>query len=238
MSAKHILPLLLSMSWLGAGSAWADSQPVGKLIELHSCEVYAGGCVVSSESPQESRYMLQVWDLTGGSWQGVDLTGLKAAVLESSSGNLADAGANPESAVVYLPSDASATQRSALMAWLKSRDGKLAVASIQTRVTPISLASTGTAVQVKVGEFATLKTASLGECKDRSCGEDLWYAPAIKTSRFTVAVNEDSRVAEPLLQLNWSDSGRRSVFVAHFGDSDRNLFVNSSDWCGLAGQLF
>jgi hypothetical protein len=238
MSAKFILPLFLSMSWIAAGSAVADTQPAGKLIELHSCEVFAGGCVVSSEAPQESRYMLQVWDLTGGSWQGVDLTGLKAAVLESSSQNLADVGARPDSAVVYLTPDATGVQRGAIIAWLKSRDGKLAASSIQTRVTPISLTSSGTAVQVKVGEFATLNTASLGECKDRSCGEDLWYAPAIKTSRFTVALNQESQVTEPLLQLKWNDSGRRSVFVAHFGESNRNLFVNSADWCGLAGQLF
>jgi hypothetical protein len=226
------------MTCLAAGSALADNQPTGKLIELHSCEVFAGGCVVSSEEPQEGRCLLQVWDLTGGSWQGVDLSGLKAAVLESSSQNLADPGARPDSAVVYLSSDASAVQRTALMAWLKSRDGKLAASSIQTRITPIALANSGTSVRVKVGEFAMLNTVSLGECKNRSCGEDLWYEPTIKTSRFTVALNQDSQVAEPLLQLKWNDSGRRSVFVAHFGESDRNLFVNSSDWCGLAGQLF
>jgi hypothetical protein len=243
MSSKFLLSLVLGASWLAAGSAMAgsaidSSEPAGKLIELHSCEVYAGGCVVSSQEPQGGRSMLQVWDLTGGAWQGVNLAGLKAAVLEVSSQNLADESARPDSAMVYLPSDATAAQQNALLAWLKSTDGRLGVSSIQTRAVPISVASSGVTVKVSLGRYASLTTSSLGVCKDRSCGEDLWYKPAAQTSRFTVALNESSQVDEPLLQLKWNDGGSRSVFVAHFGDSDRNYFVNSSDWCGLAGQLF
>src|SRR5262249_28119011 len=92
MSLKYLPPLVVSLNWFAAEGALADTQPAGKLIELHSCEVYAGGCTVSSEAPQGGRYMLQVWDLTSGSWQGVKLSGLKVAVLETSSENLADAG--------------------------------------------------------------------------------------------------------------------------------------------------
>src|SRR5580704_3913118 len=111
MSVKHLLPLVAGLSWLTVIPAFADSLPAGKLIELHSCEVYAGGCTVSSEAQQGGRLMFQVWDLARGSWQGVDLAGLKVAVLEASADNLADRGARPDSAVVYCPQGASAAQR-------------------------------------------------------------------------------------------------------------------------------
>src|ERR1700756_4944526 len=152
MSSKSLLPLLLSVGWLGANAnidvnaAATESQPAGKLIELHSCEVYAGGCTVSSEAPQGGRYLLQVWDLASGSWQGVDLTGLKVALLEASSENLADQGARPDNTVVYFSKGSSAAQQQALLSWLKSRDGKLASSSIQTRVVPISVADSAEGV--------------------------------------------------------------------------------------------
>src|SRR3954452_8015496 len=111
MPVKSLLPIFAAVNWIVATGAFAaDHQPSGKLIELHSCEVYAGGCTVSSEAQQDGRYLLQVWDLTSGSWEGVKLGGLKVAVLESSSENLADAGTRAESTVVYLPKGASAAQ--------------------------------------------------------------------------------------------------------------------------------
>ncbi|MDB6015796.1 MAG: hypothetical protein JWR19_285 [Pedosphaera sp.] len=235
------MSILAGASWLVAGSAYAENQPQGSLIELHSCEVYAGGCTVSSEAQQDSRYMLQVWDFTGGSWQGVELNGLKVAVLETTStGNLADAGARPDHSVVYLPDSANAAQQAALLEWLKSRDAQLAASSIQTHVVPVAVTSSDSGVKVTAGQFVSLQTTAMGECKDRVCGEELWYEPSIKTSRFTVALNGGSQVNEPLLQLKWSDHGKRSVFVARFGESGlaKNTFVSSLEWCGPIKGLF
>ncbi|HWY75651.1 MAG TPA: DUF1326 domain-containing protein [Verrucomicrobiae bacterium] len=240
MLTKKMLSVIAGVSCIAVSSAFAEALPSGKLIELHSCEVYAGGCTVSSESEQGGKYRLQVWDLAGGSWQGVDLTGLKVAVLASSAENLADQGARVDSSVVYLPKPATAAQRQALLAWLKSSDTYLASSAIQTRVAPISLAAAGDSVKVRIGQVASLETVSLGQCANRSCGEDLWYDPSVPTTRFTVALNKESQVKEPLLKLKWDDHAKRSVFVAHFGDGApaRNLFVSSYDWCGAGNTLF
>ncbi len=240
MSAKTFLPLFLSLSSMAAFAAPVadNNKPAGKLIEAHSCEVYTGGCTCSSEEPQGGRYMLQVFDLSGGSYQGVDLTGLKVAVVEASGQNLAETGTHADSAVVYLPENSSAAQQTALVAWLKSNDSNLSASKIQTRIAPISLTGSGATVDVQVGQFASLKAVSLLDCADRSCGEELWYEPSVPTSRYTIALNQQSTVNEPLLQLKWSESGKRGVFVARFGDSARNLFVLSSEWCGASGRLF
>ena len=234
-----MLSVFAGLNCLAISGAFAEPPPTGKLIELHSCEVYAGGCTVSSESEQGGRYRFQVWDVAGGSWQGVDLAGLKVAVLASSTANLADQNARVDSSVVYLPREGTAAQRQALLAWLKASDTHLAASAIQTRVAPISLTASGDSVNVKIGEVACLETVSLGQCANRSCGEDLWYEPSVQTTRFTVALNEDSQVKEPLLKLKWNDHAKRSVFIAHFGDASpaKNLFVNSYEWCG-AGKLF
>src|SRR5215470_915111 len=100
--------------------AFADDQPRGSLMEVHSCELYAGGCVVSSEATLGGRYMLRAWNFSGGNFAGSDLAGLQVALLESSPDNLAASKSTAERAVVYLPQSATASQRKALLAWVKS----------------------------------------------------------------------------------------------------------------------
>ena len=240
MSVKKLVTLCIGTGWLAANAAISNDQPQGRLIELHSCEVYAGACMVSSQSELGGRNTLQVWDITGGSWQGVRLKGLQVAVLESSSENLAVQSTRADRAMVYLPENANAQQRNALLAWLQSRDPQLSLATIQTRVVPISLSTSAAGIRFQAGPFASLRAAALADCQNRVCGESLWYEPSTPTSLFTVAQNDDSQVNEPLLKLTWSDFGKRSVFVARFGvtETAQNQYVQSWDWCGPTGLLF
>jgi len=237
---KKLVTLCISLSWLSANAVIDGEQPQGRLIELHSCEVYAGACMVSSQSELGGRNTLQVWDISGGTWQGVRLAGLRVAVLESSSENLAVPEARADQAIVYLPESANAEQRGALLAWVKSRDSQLSMAKIQTRVVPISLTSSTDEIRFQVGAYASLRAAVLSDCQNRVCGESLWYEPSTPTSLFTVALNQDSRVSEPLIKLTWNDFGKRSVFVARFGvtEAAKNQYVQSWDWCGPTRLVF
>src|SRR5215472_12399572 len=117
---KFLAILLSSISCLLCRHSLAATLPHGSVLELHSCELYAGGCIVSSEATMGGRHMLRAWNFTGGSFEGVDLNGLQLAVLQSSSDNLAAAKTDPGDAVVYLPKAATDAQRQALLAWFKS----------------------------------------------------------------------------------------------------------------------
>jgi hypothetical protein len=216
-------------------------EPRGSLLELHSCELYAGGCVVSSEATLGGRYMLRAWSFASGSIQGVDLAGLRLAVLQSSADNLAAPQADPGQAIVYLPNNASATQRAALLAWLKSSQPDLGAPSdFKIRVVPIQFSQTEGGYRLTAGQSISISTSSLESCESGACGQALWYTPRAKTSVFTVAVDRSSKVHEPLLQLKWDDAGRRSVFLGKFGEATpaHNLYVSSTDLCGLSGRLF
>jgi hypothetical protein len=47
-------------------------------------------------------------------------------------------------------------------------------------------------------------------------------------------------VTEPLLKLKWNESGKRSVFLAKFGENTtaKDLYVSTADLCGPTGKLF
>src|SRR2546422_2248981 len=131
----------VSAAFLIAGwPAQADEAPRGDLLEIHSCQLYIGGCIASSEATQEGRYDLRVWSFSGGSHCGVELDKLHAALLEASDQNLATKDTNPTEAVVYLPAGATSAQTAALLDWIKATNPQLANAKLRTRVVAMNLA--------------------------------------------------------------------------------------------------
>ena len=236
---RHAILFLTGFA-LAANRLWGAGAPQGTLLELHSCELYAGGCVVSSQATLEGRYMLRVWNFTGGQYASQDLTGLSLALLESGSQNLAEQKSAAARAVIYLPAQATDAQRQALLSWAKSNVADLKYAAVKRRVVPLRFGNTAQGYSFSAGAFAAMETAPLESCQTGACGEALWYTPRSTTSVFTVAVNRSSRVSEPCLDLKWTDAGQRCVFLGRFGQdaASQNQFVTSSDFCSSAAKLF
>lgn len=237
---KTVALLLTGLCCALAGATGAVEPARGTLLELHSCELYAGGCVVSSESTLGGRYMVRAWNFRSGAAAGTSLAGLSVAILQSSSDNLAEPESASGDAVVYLPQAASGEQRQALLAWVSQAQPGLNKARLRTRVVPLRFASGNGACEFTAGDFVSVSTAPLETCETGACGEALWYTPRSQNSVFTVAVDRVSQVREPMLQLRWREAGKRSVFLARFGDSapGKDLYVSSTELCGPQGKLF
>lgn len=217
----------------------ADEAPRGTLLELHSCEVYAGGCVVGSEESYAGRYMLRVWDFSGGEFNGTDLKGQRLAVLQMSEDNLAVPGSRSGDAVVYLPESADETQRRALLAWLLSSHKDFRPERLETRIGSLDFKRDGEVYRFQAGDWINVVTGPMS-CETTACGEALWYEPRTSTTLFTVAVNREARIHEPYLKLDWADRGRRSVFLGRFGEpgSARDVYVTMNEFCGVRGNVF
>jgi len=237
---KKTFLLLIGLLGFAVNTALAADAPRGSLMELHSCEVYAGPCVVSSESPQEGRYMARAWDFTGGNFNGTDFTGLQIAVLQNSPDNLADANSKSGDAVVYLPQSATQSQRDALLAWLKASQADFHPAKLETRIAPLQFTKSEKGYVFTAGKFLQVKTAPLNMCGMGNCGETLWYQPRAETSVFTVVLNSGSKISEPLLKLRWDANGNRDIFLARFGESvsAKDLYVSLAELCGPSQSLF
>ena len=237
---KTVSLLLAGLACLLSHNVSAADQPRGNLLELHSCELYAGGCIVSSEATLGGRYMLRVWDFTSGTGCGSQFAGLQVALLQTASENIAAPDTDSSRAVVYLPNTATATQREALVTWLKSSQPELNVVQLRTRVVPMQFTKTDSGYSFSAGDFLSVRTAPREACETGACGEALWYTPRTSTSVFTVAVDRSSKVNEPLLQLKWEDAGKRSVFLAKFGEPApaKNIFVSSAELCGPSSKAF
>src|SRR5579862_5032612 len=191
--------------------------PSGKVLELHACELYTGGCVASSQSTLCGRSVVRAWHFDKGLYKGTDLSGLDLALLEVGDENLAFGSANPTSAVIYLPASASPAARAALRDWLKANVSEIARATVTTQVQPISFKQDESNLEITVGDAISLQTRAVDPCDTGACGESLWYSPRSATSRFTVLVDKESVVREPAVRLFWKDHGIRNVFLGDFG---------------------
>lgn len=229
---KSVAFLLAGLGCFLGRAALGAELPQGRLIELHSCDVYAGPCIVSSQATLEGRYLLRAWDFTGGAYAGTSFAGLQVALLQSSPKNLAVPSAPPGQAVLYLPTTATVAQRQALTEWIETIQPGLS--SLQTRVVPLRFTRTATGYDFSAGSFVSVSTGPLDTCESGSCGETLWYTPRSPHTQYTVAVDLGSSVAEPLLKLKWDDATSRNVFLARFGGaaSGSDVFVSSADFCG------
>jgi len=237
---KNFVFVLAGAFGFAATPLTAADAPRGSVMEVHSCELYAGGCVVSSEQPQDGRYMLRAWDFSGGSYNGIDLQGLKFGVLQFSSDNLAEPETHSGDAVVYLPDSATPAQRTALVDWLKSSQPDFHPAKLQTQVVPIVFAKASAGYLFTAGTGVSVETGSLESCPSGGCGESLWYEPRTVTGPFTVAVNRVLLVHEPLLKLTWDQGSSRNIFLARFGENPtaNKSYVSLAELCGPARTLF
>lgn len=202
-----------------ASPAAATVSPEGRVLELHACELYTGGCTASAQSTLGGRSLLRVWSFDRGSQDGVELRGLEVAALQVAEENLAFRETKPATAVVYLPARASDVQRAALLSWLKQAHAEFATAPLIEKTTAIDLAWSPDAsrISARIGDGIALQTRALGHCDLGGCGEALWYSPRTETSTFTVLIDERSSVREPAVSLVWKNNGTNSVFLGRFG---------------------
>ena len=199
-------------------SLQAADTPRGDLLELHSCQLYIGGCIASSEATQDGNYLLRVWNFTGGAHDGVNLSGLQVALLEMGNQNLAMNNAPATRSVIYLPKAATRVQSAALVDWLRTQIPRQSVADLPTRSISMSFQKSGGRVTFAAGDIAQVDVVPFEACGLVSCGESLWYTPRSTVTTYTVGVTRKSVVREPLLSLKWIDHGKNNVFVARFGE--------------------
>jgi hypothetical protein len=215
---KILVASIAVLFLLAGASLQATDAPRGELLELHSCQLYIGGCIASAEATQDGRYLLRVWSFAGGSHRGTELRGLQVALLQVADQNLAVMGTRPTESIVYLPQSATPTQSAAMIDWLKTINPELAGRKLPTRTVPMEFAGARSGDSFSAGDFLQVETRPFAPCGLVSCGESLWYTPRSSMTSYTVAVTSKTVVREPALALRWIDHGKNNVFQGRFGE--------------------
>ena len=206
---------VLFCSLFVALQACFGAEPSGEFLELHSCDLYTGGCTASSECTLLGRQLFRVWSIQHGTWNNENLADLKVALLEVGSVNLAEKGAVGEKAEIIVPEGLEPARKEALVSWVTSQG----TIPVSTRVVKaaISYHRTGCVADVAVGDSISLSTTAIGKCSSGACGQALWYEPGAKHCSVEVVASRVSKIRDSSLDFLWTDHDRPDVFLASFG---------------------
>jgi hypothetical protein len=207
---------VLFCAFFVALQACFGAEPSGEFVELHSCDLYTGGCTASSESTLLGRQLFRVWSISQGTWDNQNLAGLKVALLELGSVNLAERGAFVDKAEIFVPKGLATAREAALLSWVTSQ--RIVAASTRMVNAEITYKRSGhAAVNVAVGDSISLSTTAIGKCSSGACGQALWYEPQVKYSSFEVVASRVSKIRDSSMNFLWTDHDRPNVFLARFG---------------------
>jgi hypothetical protein len=190
----------------------------GTYVEARTAEVFAGACVMNGEAATTGREALLAWKVDRGQVNGVSLDGLAVVAALASDTNLGiheiGGESTPARAAIFVDARATAAQRKALVAMVRSLSGRLIGSVVQETAAPIQFADNGHQVTVSTD---TLKLAVAKHLDhDASCGNKQWFNPLTRVDRSEMGTTDQNEFSGPALCTKWSDPNKRSSFFGTF----------------------
>jgi hypothetical protein len=216
MKKFGIISLVLLV--VGAGVAFtsrAENTSVkGDYVEVRTASVFAGACHFNGEVVTTGREALLAWKVTGGNWEGTDLTGVKAIAVVSSEENLSNAQAGHRSELIV---DASAThaQAAAFIKALKSNYAATLGQVIAVRSAPINFTHQGKTYEVTSAD-ANINVESMPN--DLCCRQPnlVWYDPLVPLQQRKVGYTVNALYSGHTVGDKWQRAGENSAFYGSF----------------------
>jgi hypothetical protein len=213
------IALTVALSSLTLATLAAKPASVtGTYVEARTAEVFAGACVMNGEAVTTGREALLAWKVDRGQVDGVALDGLAVVAALASDTNLGiheiGGQSTPARAALYVDSRATAAQRKALVAMVRSLSGNVIGSVVQETAAPIQFADNGHEITVST------KTVKLSVEKhlnhDPSCGNKQWFNPLTRVDRAEMGTTDQNEFGGPALCTKWSDPNKRSSFFGTF----------------------
>jgi hypothetical protein len=227
MKSKTIVFLLVAFILAFAPALTSAAQTAqntisGEYAEFRNADVYTGPCFANSETGLTGQNAVLAWHVREGAWAGVALRDLSVIAVVRANATLGDPYANPLPAktVFIVDERADAEQRAALTQFAQAQTAGLLGDVAAIHAEPISFASARHGwTTVQAGAMLQLSTRTLTDADEICHNEELYYPPLAQHLVHAMpVVAQASRYAGDHLGVTWSESGRRSSFVAAFAE--------------------
>ena len=201
-----------------AAPAFAGSVR-GEYVEARTAEVFAGGCLMSSQAETMGKTAVLAWHVTQGVYDGQKLDGLSVVAALAGDRNLGirEIGGEAPSyvrAVVYVDQRATPAQRRALVKMTGELSRGLISEIVEVKAAPVTFDSSVHAVQVTAGDASLSVTKHMHH--DPSCGATKWFTPFTRLESPTMGITEVLSYSGRELDTRWSDPHKRSSFYGDF----------------------
>jgi len=190
----------------------------GTYVEARTAEVFTGACVMNGEAATTGREALLAWKVDRGQVNGVPVDGLAlvAALVSDTNLGIHEIGgeSTPARAAIYVDARATAAQRKALVAMVRSLSGSLIGSVVQEIAAPIQFADNGHQITVSTETVKLAVDKHLNH--DASCGNKQWFSPLTRVDHAEMGTTDQNEFSGPALCTKWSDPNKRSSFFGTF----------------------
>jgi hypothetical protein len=202
-----------------AANAYAGESISGSYVEARTAEVFAGGCIMSSEAETIGRQAVLAWRIDQGGYDGQVLDGLHVVAAVSGDRNLGirEIGGEAPSfvkAVVYVDQRATPAQQQALAKLAQSLSRGLI--SQVVAITPVAIAfdESASSVAVSAGDARLQVRKSIEH--GPACGAMRWFTPFSVVDDANMGTTVAHGFSGQGLDIRWSAPNRRSAFFGEF----------------------
>lgn len=194
----------------------ADSNNIkGDYVEVRTASVFAGACHYNGELTTAGREAMLAWNVTSGSWQGVDLTGVRALAVVSSSANLADPSAERRSELIVHEA-ASYSQTIAIVNAIKNRYATTLGKVVVVRSAPVSFKRDGTTYTVHSPAVAAIDASAMPDDLCCTMPQLVWYEPFVPLLQRKVGYTGKAFYSGGAAGDPWQRTGENSTFYGSF----------------------
>jgi hypothetical protein len=192
-----------------------NNKVIGDYVEVRTASVFAGACHYNGELVTTGRDAVAAWNFTSGSYNGVNLAGVRAAAAVTSDANL---GLQDAARKVELVVDTKATdaQVAAVRSLLDARCGSHLGQIVSVRRAPIVFAHADKKYFVKIDGFASMAIEPMpnNEC----CVQPnlVWYSPLSPCENRKVGFTEHADYTAGTIADRWQREGENSAFYGAF----------------------
>lgn len=212
--AVACLSVTMTMTTLSARSVTLT----GTYVEARTSEVFAGGCIINSEAGTTGREALLAWKVDRGRFNGVPLDGLAVVAAVSGDTNLSvhEIGGEVANtrAALFVDARATAAQRKALVAMVRTLSNGIVSTIVESTPTPIEFVAGDRDIQVST------KVLRLGVRKElnhtATCGNKQWFSPLSTVHHAEMGTAAENAFSGASLGTKWSDPDKRSAFFGTF----------------------
>jgi hypothetical protein len=191
----------------------------GEYVEARTAEVFAGGCIMSSEAETIGRQAVMAWRIGRGSYEGVTLDGLSVVAAVAGDRNLGirEIGGEAPSlvrAAIIVDERATPAQRRSLVALARAMSDGLIQEVVDVTAAPIRFDSTPHQVEVSAGEAKLAVQRHVHH--DPNCGAMQWFHPLSAGTTASLGMAQVHVFSGRALGTRWSDPNKKSAFVGAF----------------------
>lgn len=218
-----ILPAAVLMIVAQAAVAAPRLSVTGDYVEARTAEVFTGGCTMNSEAETIGRQAVLAWRVEHGTIDGVSVDGLAVVAAVAGDRNLGmremgGEGPTRVRAMVYVDDRATASQRDALIALVRTATRHLPTEIARVSAVAVRFERDPATIRVAAGE-ASLDVQTRVK-HDPSCGAMQWFNPLGDMSRAAIGMTRSQVYWGDALGSRWRQSDKKSAFWGTFAFDD------------------